>query len=294
MASTIKRLEEKGLIKPPRWMAPNVQYEVMMGSICYGTSNDTSDVDIYSWAIPPSEVVFPHMAGYIQGFGKQPENFEQYQLHHIKDGEKEYDITCYSIIKYFQLCMENNPNMIESLYVPQNCVLHCSPIADIVRSNRQMFLHKGAFFKYKSYGYNQLHKIRNKRDTEGKRKDLIEKYGFDTKFAAHAVRLVGYCSQILVSHDIDLQRDSEHLKAIRRGEVSEEDIYKWFNDKERELETLYTTSTLRHKPEEDRIKELLLSCLEHHYGSLSKAVINTDKNSVAIKQIREILDGLGE
>jgi len=295
MASHIRELEKRNLIHCPKWMTSNIQYEIFFGSTAYGTSSDTSDCDIYAWTIPTKEIVFPHLQNSIVGFGKQPEKFEQYQQHHVLDKDalggkgREYDITCYGIVRYFQLCMENNPNMLETLFVPQHCVIHCSVIADMVRTNRELFLHKGAFYKYKSYAYNQLHKIRNKKDTQGKRKELIELHGHDTKFSSHAVRLVNYCIQILTEHHIDMTKDVKHLKAIRRGEVHEEDIYKWFGEKELQLEKLFTESTLQIKPDEDRIKNLLLQCLEHHYGSLEKCVVPQDKAEKAISEIAEII-----
>ena len=67
--STLQRLTDRGLIKPPRWLPGNVQYETIMGSVAYGVSSDTSDVDVYGWAIPPKDDVFPHLRGEMPGFG---------------------------------------------------------------------------------------------------------------------------------------------------------------------------------------------------------------------------------
>src|SRR5438045_4822649 len=61
--STVQRLTDRGLVRPPRWLAANVQYETVMGSVAYGVSSDTSDVDVYGWAIPPKDHVFPHLRG---------------------------------------------------------------------------------------------------------------------------------------------------------------------------------------------------------------------------------------
>ena len=58
--STLQRLADRGLIRPPRWLPANVQYETILGSVAYGVSSDTSDVDIYGWAIPPKDDVFRH------------------------------------------------------------------------------------------------------------------------------------------------------------------------------------------------------------------------------------------
>lgn len=96
--------------------------------------------------------------------------------------------------------------------------------------------------------------------------------GYSTKFMYHVVRLLNECEQILVEGDIDLQKNNEQLKAIRRGEWSLAQVEQYFVDKEKQLEELYVKSTLQYKPDEDKIKKLLLTCLEMHYGSLEKAI----------------------
>jgi hypothetical protein len=51
----------------------------------------------------------------------------------------------FSIVKFFQLAMENNPNIINSLFTPVSCVLHCTKIGNLIRDRRRDFLHKGAW-----------------------------------------------------------------------------------------------------------------------------------------------------
>jgi len=164
-------------------------------------------------------------------------------------------------------------------------------IGEMVRENRKLFLHKGAWHKFKGYAYSQLHKMRTK-DPHGKRKEIREQYGFDMKFAYHVVRLLDEAEQILVHHDIDIQRAREHLKEIRHGNVPEEEIRRWATEKEHQLEVLYANSTLQHSPDEEKIKALLLQCLEHHYGSLDKAIIVPGAEKLALRQIAEIVDRL--
>lgn len=156
-------MKQKGLIAPPKWLPQNVHYEVIMGSVAYGVSSDTSDMDVYGFCIPPKEDVFPHLRGEIPGFGRQIQRFEQYQEHHIMDNEarQEYDFSIYSIVKYFHLCMENNPNFVDSLFVPQRCVLFCSSIGQMIRDRRKLFLHKGSYSKFRGYAYQQLSKLGN-------------------------------------------------------------------------------------------------------------------------------------
>lgn len=275
----LKRLQDKGLVNPPSWLEQNVQYACIMGSVAYGCSSDTSDMDVYGFTIPPKNLIFPHLSGEIMGFGTAGPRFEQWQEHHVLDKEasQEYDLTIYSIVKFFDLCMDNNPNMLSALNVPQRCVLECTKIGQMMRDERDQFLHKGSYHKFRGYAYSQISKIKNGSNSSNpKRKASIEEFGFDVKFAYHVVRLALEAEQILVEQHLDVDKNGEVFKSIRRGEWSLEKIIDWFNEKEKHLEELYAKSTLRHSPDEDFIKNLLINCLEEHYGNLENAVAKND------------------
>lgn len=284
----IQKLYQAGVIHPPKFLPDNTQFLCQMGSVAYGVSTDNSDVDVYGFCVPPKDLIFPHVAGVIPGFGTQIQRFEVWQEHHVKapDAKTEYDFSVYSIVKFFHLCMENNPNMINALFVPRRCVLHTTALAEHVRDQRTLFLHKGSWHKFKGYAYAQLHKLRNHSNKASpKRQETIEKYGYDTKFAYHIVRLLGEVEQIMVEGDLDLERNREQLKSIRRGEWTLDHLETYFVEKERALEEVYSRSTLRHSPDEARIKQILMECLEMHYGSLDK-LISRDTSSINL--VREI------
>lgn len=274
MANLLADLSKRGSLHiQQRYVVDQLQYLVQMGSVAYGVATNYSDADICGFCIPEKHIIFPHLIGVIPEFGQQGERFGQWQQHHVfdKNNNKQYDFSIYSIIKYFQLCMENNPNMIDSLFVPLRCILHITPVGEIVRENRKQFLHKGSWWKFKGYAYSQIHKMKTKQ-LIGKRKETVEKYGFDLKFLYHTVRLLNEAEQILTEHDLDLERNREQLKAIRRGEWTQEQGIEYFEKKEKELESLYTISTLPHFPNEQVIKGILLSCLEQHFGSLDNVL----------------------
>lgn len=287
MSSLVDNLIKRELVSPPPFMKNSVQYEVIMGSAAYGVSNVESDVDVYGFCIPPKHIIFPHLDGEILGFGRQQKRFDQWQQHHIQDlsAKREYDISIYNIVRFFQLCMDNNPNMIDCLFVPRRCIIHSTQIGEHVRENRKNFLHKGSWFKFKGYAYSQVHKLSIKNpDVSSSRYEMIQKFGYDVKFAYHVVRLLNEIEQILTEGDLDLERNNEQLKEIRRGGWTKENIIEYFERREKELETLYTTSSLPHSPDENKIKAILIECLEMHYGSIDKA-INTN---VSVEKI--ILD----
>jgi len=361
----LEDLKKRKLIHPPDWLPSNCHYLTIMGSTAYGVSSDTSDMDVYGFCIPSKPVVFPHLAGEIPGFGRQTKRFDQWQQHHIKDETamagkgREYDFSVYNIVRYFHLVMENNPNMIDSLFTPTNCVLHATQVATLVRERRRLFLHKGAWHTFRGYAYSQLHKMDVKPNAEEyqgiwafeadngidrkttledvekeiesrdrarkamlprgiatagplyhmpddklktyhqmfldgfaktKRFGGVKVHGADWKFGYHVVRLVMEAEQIMVEGDIDLQRHKEMLKDIRRGNWTLQQLRDWFTQREADLTEVYSKSTLRHSPDETAIKELLLNCLESHYGNLDKCVVREDEALNALRAVKEVID----
>jgi predicted nucleotidyltransferase len=160
MTNIVQELEKKGLIHPPSWLSCNTMYLTIMGSHAYGINEEGSDFDIYGFSIPPKNQVFPY-SDKIYGF-ESVSVFEQFQKHHIIHERKEYDLSIFSIVKYFKLCMDSNPNMIDSLFVPHNCVIHSTSISELVRNSRRIFLCKEIWAKFKGYAFSTLTKMANK------------------------------------------------------------------------------------------------------------------------------------
>lgn len=274
----IHDLVEKKLISPPKFLPDNTHYMCITGSTAYGVSEDDSDHDIYGFCMPPREQIFPHLSGEIPDFGQQKQRFKQWSEHHIQDGDQEYDFTIYGIVKFFQLCMENNPNMCDALFVPSNCVIHVTRIGQMVLNSRDEFLHKGSYHKFRGYAYAQLAKLRDQNPSNPKRKASVDRFGFDNKKAYHLVRLSLEAEYILRNHTLMLGENAELLREVRAGQWSLYDIEKWFADKEKVLEDLYRTSTLRSHPDQYKIKELLFDCIETHYGKISQKVVRDTSN----------------
>ncbi len=308
MVNLLQHLVDQKLLSPPSWLPANTMYMTIMGSTAYGvadTTDEVSDLDLYGFCIPPREMVFPHLAGEIWGFGKFKEGmpkswFAQYQEHHVTDPAalagkgRIYDLTIYNVVKYVQLCMECNPNVIDSLFTHETCVLHCSRPGLILRDNRKKFLHQGVCDRFKGYAYAQVHKMQSKQpETGSKRARLREKYGYDGKFAYHVVRLLGEAEQILLEGDLDLMRNREQLKSIRRGEWTEQQIYDYFEKKRVDLEHVRARSVLPPGPDVAAVREILLQCLEAHYGSLDRCIVVPGRAEGLLRDIRDMIEKAG-
>ena len=289
--SVVSKLNRLGLLAgAPDW-AVQPEYECIMGSMSYGVSGNSSDIDLYAVCIPPKESIFPHLNGMVPGFAPQPDPPHVWQRHHIKteegsNQEKEYDVASYNIVSFFKLAAENNPNIIDSLFVPDRCVVSQTDIGKHIRQNRRLFLHKGAYAKFKGYAYSQMKQIATRKPV-GKRAELVEQFGYDTKFAYHVVRLAHEAEQILRTGDLDLEANKEELKAIRAGAWTLEQLNTWFEQRVGMLDRLMLESKLRDTPDWAMLNNVLLVCLEIKFGSLSQAMV-TDEGTKALHKLEEI------
>lgn len=287
----IAKLARLGLLEgAPDWVK-TPEYECIMGSFAYGVSGKASDMDMYAVCIPPKEHVFPHINGRVPGFGPQLDPWRQWQRHHIKteegtDQEKEYDVASYSLTEFFKLAAENNPNIIDALFVPDRCVTMMTDIGKVMRDNRRLFLHKGSYQKFKGYAYSQMKKIGEQKPV-GKRAELVAQFGYDVKFAYHVVRLAQEAEMILLTGDLNIEAGKEELKAIRRGEWTLEQLQAWFVTRTAMLDELYIRSTLRPEPNYDDLNRILMVCLEIKFGSLSNALV-AGKDEIALQKYAEI------
>ena len=86
-------------------------------------------------------------------------------------------------------------------------------------------------------------------------------------------------------------RDSQTYQSIRRGDWTLEHGKRWWESKERDLETLYANSkVLPRKPDEEAIKQLLLNCLETHFGSISTAVQRNPSLDNVLNDLHAVLN----
>lgn len=303
---TIRQLAKEQLLRGvPSFLPESIHYSVIMGSNAYGVSSDTSDIDVYAMCIPDKNLIFPHLRGFVHGFDNDPGIFTTYEAMHVVDPSvrlysdeanskirgREYDIVVHSITKYFKLCMGCNPNMIDSLFVPERCVIEQTPIGTRLRESRKEFLTKRCWHTYKGYAYEQLRAIKTKQPS-GKRKAIVDQFGYDVKFAYHIVRLLNQVEQILVEGDLDLERSREQLKSIRAGEWTLDQIEDYFGRKQSQLEQIYSDSKLPSSPNIDKIKSIMLDCIEQHFGTIKDCIVAENSSVKALREIKQIVDSL--
>lgn len=106
------------------------------------------------------------------------------------------------------------------------------------------------------------------------RAELELKYGYDCKCAAHLVRLIRMCKEILETGKINVDRtniDAEELKAIRfNGIWSFQDLKAYAKKIDDDCGELYNNSTIQRFPDMEKIKVLCETvCAEYIRNDLS-------------------------
>jgi len=117
-------------------------FTCISGSHLYGTSTPQSDVDERGVFIPDYR--------YFLGFVNRIEQFE----------DKQSDTVYFEIRKFLHLSCENNPNIIELLFVPESKMTFCTKEWEDIINNRQYFICKKCKFTFTGYAHSQFNRIK--------------------------------------------------------------------------------------------------------------------------------------
>lgn len=198
---------------------------IVVGSHAHGTHIPTTDprgiddTDLVNIFLPPS----PMLLGI--------DSWE-----HMQQWDGQYDVIAYSLKKVIGLLSKSNPNVLMLLDMPKDCVLYSHWVWELLVYNKSMFLTKEAFHSFAGYASGQLKKMEGSTYNGymgEKRKALVDAKGYDTKNAAHLIRLLRMCFDLFDKGSLVIRRpDAETLIDIKRGNWEIEEV-------KHEAETLF-------------------------------------------------------
>ena len=137
-------------------------FRCIAGSNLYGTNTPESDIDERGVFIPDGR--------YFLSFLNKTEQYE----------DKNNDITYFEIRKFFQLAMNNNPNIVELLFVPRYKWLQNSVDWLQIIDAKELFISKRCKFTFSGYAHSQYNKIKLHRNwllNPPKKKPIREDFG---------------------------------------------------------------------------------------------------------------------
>lgn len=125
----------------------NTIFLTVAGSRAYGTNTETSDWDYRGVCIVPDKSYY---------FGIGINRFEQ--MEGFDDDRVIYDIR-----KFMALAIDNNPNIIELLFMPEENILTRNDYWERLSAHKDKFLSKSSRYRFGGYAFAQLKRIKSHR-----------------------------------------------------------------------------------------------------------------------------------
>lgn len=191
-----------------------------------------------------------------------------YHRGEVKDHkEGSQDELEYEIRKAMHLLSGCNPNVMTFLYNKPEHYFQISKGGQMLIDNRDLFLSKRAIYMaYSGYAFGQLKKLTVgafKGYMGSRRKEIVEKLGYDTKNAMTLVRLLRNGQQLLTEGTLTVFReeDRDFLLNIKKGNLTMDEIQKLADAEFDKNEAAYKASKLPDENNKFRINELLVDIL---------------------------------
>jgi predicted nucleotidyltransferase len=238
----------------------------VVGSTVHGTNvSDQDDRDEMAIAIPPP--------AYVLGLQHWETTVIRTKPDGVRSGPGDLDLAVHSLRKYCQLSAKGNPTMLLPLFVPDSAIVEMNVLGNELQRNRTMFISRDAGTAF--MGYLNAQRKRFTKETGGRhgkpRQELIDKYGYDTKYAGHVVRLALQGIELMETGELSLPMRQEHreeIVAIRTGRYSYEDTVLRTSDLETVLRVAIAKTSLPAKSDAAKIDEFLRDAYLRAWGAL--------------------------
>lgn len=253
----IKVLTERNILES------NIVLGGYRGSIAHGmyipkeNPNSIDDKDMMF-------IVIPHVYNY---FGL--EDWGSRGTKEIK--EDEWDIVCYELRKFIGLLEKGNPNVLSMLWMERNMYSHITIEGQLLIDNRKLFATRQVYHSFAGYAYGQLKRMEHfaydNAYMGAKRKELVDTFGYDTKNAAHLIRLLRMCIEFLNEGELYVMRkDAVQLLEIKIGKWTLEQVKTEADRLFKRAEDAYDRSTLPSKPDREKVNKLCYEMFQSYFN----------------------------
>lgn len=203
-----------------KWLEDSIIFESIAGSHIYGTNTPSSDFDYRGVCIPPLEILL--------GL----DHFEQ------KDKwDNINDRVIYSLKKFFLLCKDNNPNIIELLFIPEKFWVKSSPIWLEIIQFKDFFMSKKIKYTFSGYAHSQIERIKRHRSwllDPPKEEPTREKYGLPNRSKLNFEQRSAILSLPLFSVVEEFKEEAMREKAYRQAKNYWDSYQQWKRNRNRE------------------------------------------------------------
>ncbi|WP_327386201.1 MULTISPECIES: nucleotidyltransferase domain-containing protein [unclassified Streptomyces] len=206
-------------------------YRCVMGSRAFGLATEASDTDLRGVYLAPTPLFWR--------FEKPPTHVE---------GPRDEEFS-WELERFCELALRANPNILECLHSP--LVHEVTPVGEELLSLRGAFLSRRAHTSFSRYAASQ----------RGKLLADVRVHGAPRwKHAMHLLRLLLSCRDLLRTGrlTIDAGPHRDRLLAVRRGELTWEEVDAWMARLQEETEGALARTVLPAEPDHARVQDFLV------------------------------------
>jgi hypothetical protein len=236
---------------------------VEVGSTLHGTGEEgQEDLDLMGISIgTPSTVL---------GMGQ----FEHYtwrtQPEGHRSGPGDTDLVIYELRKYLRMAMQGNPSVLLPLFVwrPEHIYIR-NEIGEQLQALAPDIISKRAGYRFLGYLDAQLGRmLGTKNGHKPNRPELIERFGYDTKYAMHATRLGLQGVELMRSgilHLPMLDAPRGLCKGIRSGKFTFDESIQIIEQVRESLIQAIELTDLPDEPNEQKVEEFIMNAYLEHW-----------------------------
>lgn len=188
------------------------------------------------------------------------------------------DLTVYSLWKWARLAMDGNPSVLLLLFAPETHTVQCNAIGQHLRELAPAFATKRAGQRFLGYLQQQRQRLLGERGQKNvNRRDLVERFGYDTKYAGHMLRLGMQGIEYLETGRMALpmpEPSRSRVLDVRQGKADINDVLTEAGLLERHLKDLITSSPLPDDPDTERIESWVRRTYWHHWSATYGHALN--------------------
>lgn len=235
---------------------PSPILEIIVGSTLHGTAVDDGLEDLDMMAVV---VERPRQ---FCGFGPVDTWVHRTKPVGVRSEAGDVDLAVYGLRKFLGLALKGNPAILLAFFAPEKYMRRTDVRGRQLQALAPYIVSKQAFNPFRGYikqQHERLLGLRGQRNVT--RPELVDRYGYDTKYAGHIVRLGFQGEELLLTGNLTLpmpQEQRDLVLKVRTGGYSLAGVSELIIDAEARLQSAFEHSTLRLWPDKETVEKWML------------------------------------
>lgn len=257
-------------MSPRDWIDHSTLLRCEVGSglhgIAEGTPNDRDEMGV---CVEPFRLACGLTAPFEQHIYRTAA--EREHRHDAPSQPGDLDLTIYSLRKWVRLALDGNPSVLLLLFAPSSHMVACDARGQQLRELAPAFASRQAGKRFLGYLQQQRQRLLGERGQKNvNRRELVKRYGYDTKYAGHMLRLGAQGVEYMQTGSLTLPMVDpmrSRILDVRQGRVDINAVLTQAGELEQELKDLLDTSPLPEEPDREKVEQWMQRTYWHHWAA---------------------------